>query len=56
MRESSPIGIPMEEPAVSLIVNLFLKYTGFSFHDFADSHVVIAMGLVTLSPTHGLQE
>ena len=32
----------------------FFKYTGFSFHDFADSHVVIPMGLVTPSPTHRL--
>ena len=44
-----------EEPIVSLNMNLFLKYTGFSFHDFADSHEVIPLGLVTPSPTHRLQ-
>ena len=31
------------------------KCTGFSFHDFADSHVVIPLGLVTPSPTHKQQ-
>ena len=34
----------------------FFKCTGFSFHDFADSHVVIPMGLVTPSPTHRRQD
>ena len=32
----------------------FLEYTGFSFHDFADSQVMIPLGLVTPSPTHKL--
>ncbi len=33
----------------------FSACTGFSFYDFADSHVVIPLGLVTPSRAHRLQ-
>ena len=44
------------ESAMFFIVTVvFVHAVGFSFGDFADSHVVIPLGLVAPSPTHRLQ-